>query len=123
MKIFNPTLIDAILSLVPNAQVTINGDEIIWYDPSVAPVTIEQIQAELVKLQANVPLIECKAKAQQLLQATDWTQLTDVSNINLTPHLTNLTEFNNYRSSLRTLVVNPVAEPIYPTLPKAIWNL
>ena len=122
MRLTNPKLIDAVLSLVPNAQVTISGDEITWNEPTEAPVTTEQIQAELVKLQANVPLIECKAKAQQLLQATDWTQLTDVSNINLTPHLTNLTEFNAYRSELRTLVVNPVAEPIYPTLPKATWN-
>ncbi|MBU3613188.1 hypothetical protein [Polynucleobacter sp. MG-27-Goln-C1] len=46
------TKLDAILSLVKNAQVTIRGSDIEWHNPSVAPVSEEQIQAELVRLQA-----------------------------------------------------------------------
>jgi len=122
MSLTNPKLIDAVLSLVPTAQVTITGEDITWNEPKEAPVTIEQIQAELVKLQGQVSFVECKAQAQQLLQATDWTQLSDVSNPNSNLYLTNLQEFNSYRDVLRSLVVNPVAEPNYPTLPKAIWS-
>ncbi len=49
-------LIDAILSLVPGAEVVVRGDgpdaEIEWHSPSVAPVTREQIDAELERLLA-----------------------------------------------------------------------
>ena len=47
------TKIDAILSLVPGVQVTVRGKEIEWHEPSVAPVTEEQISAELARLQAE----------------------------------------------------------------------
>jgi hypothetical protein len=47
------TKIDAILSLVPNAQVTIRDDVIEWHEPSTAPVTDAQIDAELARLQAE----------------------------------------------------------------------
>ena len=43
----------AILSLVPGAQVTVRGDEVEWINPSVAPVTEQQITAERVRLQAD----------------------------------------------------------------------
>jgi len=44
--------INAILSLVPDAEVSIAGDEVLWHNPSTAPVTEQQIQAELARLQA-----------------------------------------------------------------------
>ena len=47
------TKIQAILSLVPNAQVTIRGEEIEWVVPATAPVTEEQINAEVARLQAE----------------------------------------------------------------------
>jgi hypothetical protein len=47
----------AILSLVPNAEVTVYGTgaeaEVVWINPSEAPVTDEQIAAELIRLQAD----------------------------------------------------------------------
>lgn len=43
--------ITAILSLVPNAQVTVRGEEVEWHEPSIAPVTDAQIDAEIVRLQ------------------------------------------------------------------------
>lgn len=47
------TKIDAILSLVPNSEFAIRGDEIEWHVPSTAPVTEEQIATELARLQAE----------------------------------------------------------------------
>lgn len=47
------TKINAILSLVPNAQVVVRGDEVEWHSPSTAPVTDAQIDAEIARLQAD----------------------------------------------------------------------
>ena len=57
----------AILSLVPNAQVTVNGDDIYWHEPSVAPVTGAQIDEEITRLQA-----EYDAKQYQRDRATEY---------------------------------------------------
>jgi len=43
----------AILSLVPNAEFVIRGEEVEWLNLSVAPVTEAQIAAELARLQAD----------------------------------------------------------------------
>ena len=56
--------IDAILSLVPNAQVVIRGNEIEWHVPSTAPVTDAQIATELARLQANYDAKEYARKRQ-----------------------------------------------------------
>ena len=63
----------------------------------------------------------CKAQAKELLQATDWSEIPSVSNINNTPHLVNVADFLFYRQALRALVINPVANPIWPTLPVENW--
>jgi hypothetical protein len=47
------TKIQAIISLVPKAQVTVRGEQVEWHEPSVAPVTDAQIDAELARLQAE----------------------------------------------------------------------
>ncbi len=44
--------INAILSLVPDAEVSVADDVVTWHKPSTPPVTEEQIEAELVRLQA-----------------------------------------------------------------------
>ena len=60
------TKIQAILSLVPNAQVTVRDEEVEWHEPSVAPVTEEQIQAEMVRLQTEAETaIQAQAAAKQ----------------------------------------------------------
>lgn len=46
-----PTLINAVVSLVPGAEITCYKGTITWHKPSEPPVTDEQIQAELVRLQ------------------------------------------------------------------------
>jgi gentisate 1,2-dioxygenase len=43
----------AIISLVPNAEVNVRGDVVEWINPTTAPVTDAQIDAEMVRLQAE----------------------------------------------------------------------
>jgi hypothetical protein len=58
--------IEAIISLVPGAQVVVRGEEVEWYEPSVAPVTEEQIQEEMVRLQAEAQVaVEAQVAAKQ----------------------------------------------------------
>jgi hypothetical protein len=45
--------LDAILSLVPGAEVVIRGEDVEWHNPEVAPVTEEQIAAEVIRLQTE----------------------------------------------------------------------
>jgi len=47
------TKLDAILSLIPGAQATVRGNEVEWLNPSTAPVTDAQIDAEIARLQAE----------------------------------------------------------------------
>jgi hypothetical protein len=47
------TKINAILSLVPGAEVVVRGEEVEWHNPSVAPVTDAEIAAEVTRLQAK----------------------------------------------------------------------
>lgn len=56
------TKIQAVLSLVPNAQVVIRDGVVEWHEPTIAPVTDEQIEAELAKLQAEEEANAYKAK-------------------------------------------------------------
>ena len=43
----------AIQSLVPGAEFWMKGDEVFWINPETAPITEEQIAAEIVRLQAE----------------------------------------------------------------------
>lgn len=45
--------IDAVLSLVPGAEVVVRGEDVEWHKPSIAPVTKEEIAAEIIRLQAE----------------------------------------------------------------------
>jgi len=45
------TKLQAILSLVPGAEVTLYDDEVQWINPSTAPVTEQQIATEKTRLQ------------------------------------------------------------------------
>lgn len=86
----------------------INGQFIAPPQPQPTP---EEIQA------AN------KAKAEQLLQATDWTEVPSVSDTSLTPHLVNYQEFIAYRLAVRAIAVNPPTEQaVFPELPQENWS-
>ena len=54
--------LNAILSLVPGAQVTIQDNNIEWHSPSTAPVTDAQIDAEIARLQAEYDAKEYQRK-------------------------------------------------------------
>lgn len=63
----------AILSLVPGAEFVVHGDDSVeWHKPSVAPVTEEQIQAEITRLQA-----EYAAKDYQRKRAVEYPDFRD----------------------------------------------
>lgn len=110
------TKFDAIISLVPEAQIAVTGNnEVLWIDPSVAAVTDEQIQNEVDRLTQLAPFNDCKLKAKQLIAATDWAALPDVG-------LVNQSDFIAYRSALRALIINPVANPVWPTEPTPEWG-
>jgi hypothetical protein len=66
------TKIQAIISLVPGAQVTIQDNVIEWHSPSTAPVTDAQIEAEMVRLQT-----EHDAKQYQRDRAAEYPSITD----------------------------------------------
>jgi hypothetical protein len=54
--------IDAIISLVPNAQVTVRGEAVEWHEPVTAPVTETEITAEVARLQAEYERTEYQRK-------------------------------------------------------------
>jgi hypothetical protein len=59
---------------------------------------------------------DCKYKAKQRLEDTDYSELPDVKAI-----LVNSSEFTAYRTQIRDLYLNPVANPVWPPVPKAQW--
>jgi len=72
--------IEAVLALVPNASVSVHANDVVtWYDPKVAPVTEEQIQAKLAELQAAEPMRLLREKRNRLLSDSDWTGASDTA--------------------------------------------
>jgi len=62
-----------------------------------------------------------KAKAAELLSATDWTVNPDVTTG--THKLTNQADFIDYRNTVRGIAVNPpTTEATFPTLPTEQWG-
>lgn len=57
----------------------------------------------------------CKDQAKQLIANSDWSVLPDVN-------ISNKSEFEKYRSQLRSLIINPVEDPIFPVEPNPIWS-
>lgn len=98
-------------------QVTVIRDDVA-YDAEGNEV---QYDAEAVNIEAGK--LACKATAQQLLQATDWTSIGDVGNAEMSnPYLVNQAEFIAYRSTIRNYAVNPVVDPEWPTPPTEQWS-
>ena len=67
---------------------------------------------------------ENKARAVQILQATDWTSIPDVADPALSnPYLTNQAEFFAYRSALRAIAVNSTEGNLdWPVQPTEQWS-
>ena len=111
----NQYFIQAIYALYPQV-ITIQND--VAYDAQGNEV---QYDETAVNLEAGK--LACKATAQQLLQATDWTSIGDVGDpAKSNPYLVNQTEFIAYRSTVRNYAVNPVEFPDWPTPPTEQWS-
>lgn len=61
-------------------------------------------------------IANCKEIARAWLQLTDYAALPDVAE-----RLLNQAEFISFRAEVRTLYLNPVPNPVWPTLPTAQW--
>lgn len=86
-----------------------------WLDEANPMPTEQEVNDEIIRLEAQVPLDACKAEAKTRLANTDWSVLPDVV-------VQNKLDFENYRSAVRALVLNPVADPVWPTEPQPVWS-
>ncbi len=59
----------------------------------------------------------CKAEAKQRLVDTDWSQQADVR-----AQIENAAAFDIYRAEVRALYLTPVATPVWPERPEAVWS-
>lgn len=113
-----PNIASALVALRPGSPWTLNGDEysgITWLDDKTTQPTEEEVNAEIARQEQQAPLNACKDQAKTLIAATDWAVLPDVG-------LANVSDFTAYRSTLRQLILNPVADPVWPTEPTPIWS-
>lgn len=118
---------DALMSLTPGAQWSMSDiddyNTLQWYSVDIAQPSKEACDAEIARLNADQPLADCKSQASKLLYQTDWTSIADVADpAKSNPYLMNQAEFIAYRSQIRALAVNPVANPVWPTMPTAQWS-
>jgi hypothetical protein len=67
-----PTLFDAVMSLVPGAEVIVADNTVTWHTPSVAPVTQAELEQELARLKTQWEVNEY-----QRLRAPAYPSVTD----------------------------------------------
>jgi len=111
------TIAQALVSLTPTAVWSLDGDAYAGLTrmvSSVAKPSEAAINAEIARLEADAPFAACKAEAKKLIAASDWSVLPDVT-------ISNGAEFEDYRAELRELIINPVANPTFPTEPEPVW--
>jgi hypothetical protein len=92
-----------------------------WFSNTAKPTQAE-LDALALPTQETIAKQSCKEQASQLLYQTDWTTIPDVADPSNSPYLTNQAEFIAWRSQVRALAVNPVADPIFPSKPNEIWG-
>jgi hypothetical protein len=113
--VINQNQIQAIYELYPQVIQTI-GD--VAYDKDG-----NELQYDLAAVNEQAGKDACKAQATALLQATDWTTIPDVANPSASnPYLINQGAFIAWRSQVRALAVNPVANPVFPAQPTEQWS-
>ena len=98
------TIIEALISLKPKAQWTLNDlnySGLEWKDENQTKPTEEEINAKVVELEAEEPFKLLREERNKKLAETDWTQLKDID-------LDIIRERNwkNYRQALRDLPAN-----------------
>lgn len=109
---------DALQTLTPGAQWVLRGNEysgLEWLDTVQQQPSEQAVQDTITMLTLQQPFKECKAKAKELIAASDWSVLPDVG-------LANAADFEAYRAALRALIKNPVDNPQWPTEPQPVWS-
>ena len=112
------TIPDALQSLCPGAEWVLRGNEysgLEWLDQVQQKPTEQEVNDEIARLEAQAPFDACKAKAKDLIAATDWAVLADVN-------LANKSDYEAYRATLRGYIITPVADPVWPTEPQPVWE-
>lgn len=95
---------------------------LVWYSETPKPTQAE-LDALWPSTEDQIAKNACKAQAVALLQATDWTTIPDVANPSASnPYLMNQGAFIAWRSQVRALAVNPVADPVFPAQPTEQWS-
>jgi hypothetical protein len=109
----------------PTAQWSMLGndyDALSWLEETPKP-TQEELDALWPLTEDAIAKQNCKVKAKELLYETDWSTIPDVANSAVSnPYLINASEFAAYRSQVRSLAVNPVADPVWPVIPTEQWS-
>ena len=74
-----------------------------------AMIVVDQIRLSQFKKE------QCKSESKKRIANCDWSVLPDVN-------ISNKSDFENYRSQLRNLILNPVEDPIFPDEPNPKWS-
>lgn len=89
-------------------------DGIDWLDESPKP-TKKELDSQWNEVLSIKKKEQCKSESKKRIANCDWSVLPDVN-------ISNKSEFENYRSQLRNLILNPVEDPIFPEEPQPIWS-
>lgn len=121
-----PYLHEAIRLTYPSA-ISITGDDlpsIIALDVDGNQIAIDDalVEPNIIVVQEQNAVADCKKQASKLLYETDWTTIPDVANPENNPYLMNQADFIAYRNQVRQLAVNPVTNPVWPTKPTEQWS-
>lgn len=113
-----------LITCYPGSEWALNANDyssLQWLSPTPKPTQAE-LDAKWQETQDTIAKQDCKKKASALLYETDWTTIADIADPANSPYLTNQAEFIAWRSQIRKLAVNPIADPVFPPTPEAIWG-
>jgi len=87
------------------------------FDKNDVEVVYDQVlvNEEAAVFEEQSKIDDCKTTAKTKLTDSDWSVLPDVN-------ITNRAEFEAYRATIRNLVLNPVADPVFPAEPQPVWG-
>lgn len=109
---------DALIALRPGAEWSITGDTyagIDWLDEKQPKPTEAEVAAKLKEMNDDAPLQACKDEAKRRIAAADWAVLPDVA-------LSNKADFEQYRATLRGMILSPIKDPVWPVEPQPVWS-